>query len=117
MKSKGKIVQLKFRQKNRDIFEAILNGRKKVETRAATEKFRDIKAGDVLILICGKEKNEKKVRAVRVFKSISALLGKYKVYQINPGVKTKVELIKMYHSFPGYREKIKKYGLIALEMQ
>ena len=37
------VVQLQFRAENRDIFEAIRAGVKKVETRAATEKFRDIK--------------------------------------------------------------------------
>ncbi|MBI5913245.1 hypothetical protein HY839_02260 [Candidatus Azambacteria bacterium] len=44
-------IRLKFRAKNRDIFEAIRDGRKKVETRAATEKFRDIKSGDTVTLV------------------------------------------------------------------
>lgn len=56
-----KIIQLKFRAVNRDIFEAIRTGAKKVETRAATEKFRDIRKGDAVALVCGGNRMEKRV--------------------------------------------------------
>ena len=101
---------------NRDIFLAIKNGWKKIETRAASKKFSAIKTGDKLILICGKEKIERKVKRVRVFKTIKTLLKKYKPQEINPKAFSEKDLTKMYCSFPGYKEKIKKYGLIAIEL-
>lgn len=110
------MLKLKFREVNRDIFEAIRSGRKKVETRAATDKYRLIKPGDKVVFICGKDKFEKAVRRAEVFKTISGLLKKYKVKQINPKLKSEKELREMYFSFPNYKEKIKKYGLIALEL-
>ncbi|MEK7151604.1 MAG: ASCH domain-containing protein [Patescibacteria group bacterium] len=114
---KNKIYKLRFRAVNRDIFEAIRDGKKKIETRAATIKYRNIEAGDIVILSCGKDKFSKTVAAVNVFKTISALLKKYKVKEINPGVESEGELRDIYYSFPGYKEKIRDNGLVALELK
>ncbi|MBI4992054.1 MAG: ASCH domain-containing protein [Candidatus Harrisonbacteria bacterium] len=112
-----KKIKLKFREVDRDIFEAVKSGRKTVETRAATERYKNIKVGDTLILICGKNKLEKKIKRVKVFKTITALLKKYKAKQINPNVRSGEELEKMYYTFPDYKEKIRKSGLIAMELK
>ena len=108
--------QLRFRETNSDIFEAVRDGKKKVETRAATPKFTDIKIGDNIELICGKDKFVKSVKKVEIFKTVSELLKKNKVEEINPEIKSEKELEEMYLSFPDYEEKIKKYGLIAFEL-
>jgi len=113
----NKIVQLKFRAVDRNIFEAIKSGEKKVETRAGTEKYRRIKAGDEVIFACRVKKFEKTVKKVELFKTIRALVKKYKPSQINPQCETESELRDMYYSFPDYQEKIKKYGLIAFEIE
>lgn len=109
-------IQLRFRAVNRDIFEAIRSGRKKIETRAATARYRNIKAGDALRFVCGKDSFEKGAKKVQIFKSISLLLRKYQSQDINPFVKSDVELQKMYYSYPNYREKIKQFGIIAIEL-
>lgn len=108
---------LRFRAINRDSFHAIQNGAKKVETRAATVRYRDITAGDVITFVCGREKFERRVKRVMLFKTISAMLKKYNVADIAPDFSTEKELRAKYNSFPGYREKIKKFGLIALELK
>lgn len=110
-----KKVQLRFRAVNKDIFEAILSGAKKIETRAASSKFAHLKAGDTIVLVCGKEKREKTIKKVKVFQTISELVSEYKVSDINPFCQNEQELTDMYYSFPGYKEKIAKYGLIAME--
>ena len=92
----NKIYILRFRAAGKDIFEAIKLGRKKVETRAATEKYRKIGKGDKVCLVCGREKFTKRVVAARVFLTIAALLKKYRPSQINPKIKTttiKINLI------------------------
>ena len=111
------MIQLKFRAVNRDIFEAIRSGAKKVETRAATEKFRDIKNGDVIMLVCEDDAFTKTVKRAEIFGSIGALLEKYAPKDINPVYKTAKELRAMFYSFPNYKEKIRKHGLIALELE
>ena len=88
-----------------------------METRAASVKYRDIKAGDVLVLVCGGERFEKKVKSARIFKSIPAMLKKYKLQSIEPDMKLVKELEHAYYSYRGYREKIKKFGLIGLELK
>ncbi|OIO47548.1 MAG: hypothetical protein AUJ32_02565 [Parcubacteria group bacterium CG1_02_40_82] len=113
----GKNTTLKFRAVNRDIFEAIKNGSKKIETRAATKKFKNIRAGDRIVLVCGKQRFENVVKAVRHFKTIKAMLKKYKIRQVNPWVSTEQELRQVYWNFPNYKEKIKKYGIIAFELK
>ncbi len=107
---------LRFRAVDKDIFTAIKSGNKKIETRAASPKFLNMKAGDNIILVCGKERLEKKIKNVRKFSSVKDLLKIYKAQEINPKTTNLEELEKMYYSFPGYREKIKEYGLIALEL-
>ena len=108
---------LKFNVINMPNFEAIRVGRKTVETRAATKKYQNIKAGDILVLTCGNKKLLKTVKRARVFKTISALFKKYKVGSVNPWLKTIKEAEEMFYSYPGYKEKIEKYGLIAMELK
>lgn len=108
---------LRFRAVNRDTFRAIRMGTKKVETRAATVKYADIKAGDVVAFMCGKEKFERHVKTATKFWTIAAMLRKYKVADVAPDFSTEKKLRAKYNTFPGYREKIKKFGLIALELE
>ena len=107
---------LRFRAVNRDIFDAIRNDKKKVETRAGSPKFFNIEAGDMLVFVCGKDRFEKKVKKARKFKDIKSLLKIYKPQDIHPKTTNLKESEKMYYSFPGYKEKIRKYGLVALEL-
>lgn len=108
---------LRFRAENKDIFNAVVTGKKKIETRAATERYNSISTGDVVVLVCGPKKIEKKVRLAKIYKTIGALLKKYSPRQINPMCATAKETRDMYYSFPGYKEKIKKFGIIALELK
>ncbi len=106
MESKAYV--LRFRAVNYDIFDAIKRGRKRVETRAATKRYRDIKAGDTLVFVCGKDRFEKEVQRVQVFKTVDELVGRYKPVQINPNCRTKEELQRMFMSFSTMRKRSKK---------
>lgn len=108
---------LKFAEINKDIFEAIKIGRKKVETRAGTIKYKDIKAGDVLIMSCWGEKFEKEVKNVFHFVSTHDLLKKYTPEQISPKRHSEKELTEVYYSFPNYKEKIAEFGILAFELK
>lgn len=114
MKNKSQII-LNFRQCDKKIFDAVLDGRKKVETRTASAKFQDLKTNNTVVLKCGQEKVAKKIKTIKYVSGIDELLEHYKVADINPFIKNKKELEEMYFSFPNYREKIEKYGLVAIE--
>lgn len=113
----GKIVVLRFREENRDIFNAIRSGEKTVETRAATVKYRGITAGDAVKFVCGQDAFEKRVKTAMIFKTVADMLKTYTVTQINPMVADAAALEKLYYTFPGYREKLQEFGLIALELE
>ncbi|MAG59917.1 hypothetical protein CMO96_03970 [Candidatus Woesebacteria bacterium] len=113
----SKVHTLRFRAADQEIFSAIKNGKKKVETRASSTRYESITKGDILRFVCGKLEFQKRTSAVKKFGSVKAMLREYKPMEINPNIKTASELKKMYNSFSGYREKIKRYGLLALELK
>jgi len=84
-----------------------------VETRAATKKYQKVEAGDVLVFVCGKERFEKRIKQMRHFRTITAMLRVHKVKDIAPDLTTAKELRATYDGYPGYREKIKKFGVVA----
>lgn len=108
---------LRFRAVNRDIFNAIKTGGKTIETRAATPKYANLKKGDRIVFVCGKSKFTKEIGNAYKFKSINILVKKYRPSAINPNCTTKKELEEMYFSFSNYKEKIKKFGIIALSLK
>lgn len=112
-----RIHTLRFRAVNRDIFDAIRSGEKPVETRAATTKYINIKTGDTLRFVCGKNEFKKSIKRVKIFRTTATLLRSYKPEMIAPKAHSKKEIDAMYFSFPGYREKIKKFGIIAFQMK
>lgn len=109
-------LQLRFRQIDRDKYQAIVDGRKTVETRAATPKYRQLATGDELVAVCGQDNYRTTIKRVRHFGSIAALLDYYGIDAVLPGVRSLAEATAIYHSFPGYKGKIKDHGLLALEL-
>ena len=114
---KSKIHRLRFAAENKKTWDFIVSGKKKVETRAGTVKYLRVQKGDMLLLCCGKNHVEKKVKNVKHFKTISALIKVYRPDSINPGTTTLKEMEAMYFSYPGYKEKIKEFGILAFELE
>jgi ASC-1-like (ASCH) protein len=108
---------LKIRQVDRIVFGAIKNSQKTIETRAATGKYREIKAGDILVFVCGDEKLEKLVERVDIYKSIDEMIKTIDFKSIMPFVNSITEMKKVYFSFPNYKEKIKKFGIVAFKLK
>ncbi|KKW28969.1 MAG: hypothetical protein UY71_C0006G0004 [Parcubacteria group bacterium GW2011_GWB1_52_7] len=108
---------LRFRRANLDTFLAIRDREKKIETRAATKKYRKIKAGDKLVFVCGRDRFKRVVRNVNIFRSVGALLRRYKPSDIDPEVKSEKELRARYNSYPKYREKLRRFGVAAFLLQ
>lgn len=107
---------LRFRAANKDIFAAIRSGNKKIETRAASLSYLAIKKGDTLKFVCGKRSFARRVKKATRFRSVTALLRRYRFSAINPFVRSEKELRAMYTGFPGYKERLKQ-GIIAFELE
>ena len=108
---------LRFRAVDKKNLMEIRDGLKSIETRAATEKYRDIKRGDTLILVCGKQRIERVVGNLKIFKTINALFQSVPFRKIMPSAESEEEARNIYYSYPGYREKIRKYGIIAMTVR
>lgn len=107
---------LRFKTEDRDNFLEIKRGLKTIETRAATPRYRKIQKGDLLIFMCGKERIKRRVKSVSIFKSIAGLTKKFNFKKIMPSLDSSKEMAAVYHGYPNYKNKLKKFGLIALEL-
>lgn len=108
---------LKIREVDKIVFDSIKNKEKTIETRANTEKYQKIKKGDILIFTCGNEKIEKEVKLIKYFKSINQMVKMIDFKKIMPFVNSIEEMKNVYYSFPKYKEKIKKFGLVAFYLK
>ncbi|MBI3259426.1 MAG: hypothetical protein HYZ54_08150 [Ignavibacteriae bacterium] len=117
MENKAKKIILRFRVVDKDNFNEIKNGLKTVETRAASAQYQDIKKGDILAIVCGKQKVTKQVKRTRHFKTIESMLKAVPLKKIMPSVKSIANARKIYYGYQDYKDKIKKFGLVALELK
>lgn len=108
---------LRFRVRDKNNFNEVKSGLKSIETRAASPRYQSIKEGDIVVFVCGDERFTREVAGVRRFKSISAMLKEIDYKKIMPSVGSEEEMIKIYHAYPNYKEKIKEFGLVALELK
>lgn len=108
---------LLIRKEDKDVFNLIKKEIKTIETRAATDKYRKIKTGDNIIFSCDGQKLYKKVKSIKWFKTIENLLGYFPLNKILPQAKSLEEARQIWMNFPKYSEKLKKYGLIAWELE
>ncbi|MGE5540937.1 MAG: hypothetical protein ACM3TU_01485 [Bacillota bacterium] len=107
---------LRFRKVDKNNFEDVRLGKKSIETRAATMKYRSIAEGDTLIFVCGTDRIEKRVAAVHHFSSIDAMLRKLPREAIMPDLDSVADIKRRYASYPGYEEKIREHGILAFEL-
>ena len=108
---------LRFRQTDRGIFDDIHSGKKRVETRAATVKYKNIKPGDVVVFVCGEDKLVKTVTKVYRWKSIDEMVKEIPFKKIMPSISSVEAMKKVYSSYPNYDQKIKEFGLLGWELK
>lgn len=110
-------MKLEFREVNRDLFEAIRDGRKKIETRAGGKGYEKIRPGDAVELACGGDSFSRRIAGIKRFPDIVALLSEYDPKEINPACSSAKEIEEIYSSFPGYKERLEKYGLLVFRLE
>ncbi|HSH31069.1 MAG TPA: hypothetical protein VK963_00155 [Candidatus Saccharimonadales bacterium] len=105
---------LRFRAGDRAVFNAIKDGTKTVETRAATVRYRGAGVGDIFVMVCGMERLEKQIIAVRHFNNVNELLEVIDWKKIAPQADSKETLMADYRRW--YGAKIDQAGLVAFEL-
>jgi len=115
------IKSIEFYNDDITLFLAIKNGFKKTEVRALDSElstkafYNDIKPGDQINFFCGNDSILKRVTSIHKYKSLECLLNTEKLEDIEPGIEVNALRIKLL-GFPGYPDRIKKYGLIAIRL-
>lgn len=113
----SKHLSLSFRAVDRDKFDQIVNGIKTIETRAATVKYQDLSPGDTIRFSCDKQRIGKTISFVRYYSSIEEMLEDLPLDKILPDVTDLDGALKVYYGFPGYEQKIKQSGIVALGLE
>ncbi len=108
---------LVIREADGIVFEAIKNGTKTIETRAATDKYRKVKEGDILIFVCSGERLEKQIIKVEYFQGIDEMVKVIDFKKVMPFVNSVEEMKQVYFSFPNYEEKISQFGLAVFYLK
>jgi ASC-1-like (ASCH) protein len=111
------IHKLPFLEADRKNFELIRRGKKKIETRAGNPEYFQIRKDDSIEFSCGDEKIIKRVKKISHYKNLDDLFAAYKFQEINPEISSYEELKKRYAEFPGYEQRIKKYGVLVFELE
>lgn len=111
------IHKLPFLLKHKRTFELIREGKKKIESRAGSPKYLEINEGDNIEFSCGNEKTIKQVKKILHYNDLDELFAAYEPETINPEISSDKELRKKYLTFPGYNERIKKYGILVFELK
>jgi ASC-1-like (ASCH) protein len=103
----------------------IKDGRKTIEDRplnlARKRHYGQVKPGDLLICVSleTKERLEKKVNWVKIYKSVREMADNEPVEKIIPGVKTADELVAIFEQLKRkwghrYAYKLEHYGIVAM---
>lgn len=103
-------------------FSMIVSGEKIVETRAldetdsAKDYYRAIDSGDAIRFVCGTDSVIKNVVEARYYPTLADYL-EYEDLELALGEgMTAEKATDKLHGYPGYKERIKKYGLVVWEL-
>ncbi len=114
---------LRIRDVDKSIFERIKKGEKTVETRALNDDepekayFGHIMAGDKVIFICDDKMIKKTVKSVRIYKDYNEYLDSEDLENIHGRGATKESARELHFSFPLYKDRLEKYGIVAFDME
>lgn len=107
--SKNRILTLK-----EPYFSQLSSCKKTVEWRSG-KNFEYYKIGDVITFINWNKQISKKIANIIKYSSLEEYIENEWLENILPWIKTKEDAVRIYEWIPGYKEKIKKYGIIAFK--
>lgn len=111
---------LRIRKTDKVIFDRIRKGEKTIETRPmnapeSMKYYGNMKAGDRLVILCDGQRLEKYVKDFRIYKDFEKYLKTEDLENILGKGITKADARRIHYSFG--RERLDKYGIIAIDME
>ena len=104
----------------KEYVEAIRSGAKTYEGRIASDYFRGYTAGKKVEWYCGAGENERILTEIvsrRSFSSFEDMLRDIDFKKFLPKASSFENACRLYHSVPGYTEKVQRDGALALEVR
>ena len=100
-------------------FDAIKSGLKTAEGRPNSSKFKDLHPGDTISFTCvtTNEVIVCTVQVITLYQNFYEMLQAQGVHNMLPGVATIEDGIAVYENFPGYKERVKSDGVIAIALE
>lgn len=95
-------------------FEYIRSGEKQIETRAGSEEYNKMTAGDTIVFACGEDEIIKTIKEIKHFDSVEDLLHSIPYTEIMPWVNSVEEAKKTWMSYPNYPDRISKFGILVI---
>ncbi len=101
-------------------YQNILDGKKIYEARVYDEKRRKIKVGDEYVFFHNDDETKKSIHTIitdiLTFDNFGEAIESVGIENILPGESLE-DGVKLYESFPGYRENAKKYGVVVYKLE
>lgn len=97
-------------------FDLIRSGQKRWEGRLKVGAAVGLSVGCKVTFSCGSSDLEMTVRSVREFRTFEDMLRELGVETLLPGVGSVSQGVAVYHGFPGYAEKERRFGVVAMEL-
>jgi ASC-1-like (ASCH) protein len=98
-------------------FQQIRDGLKTVEGRIAKEKFCALQAGQTLTFCCEDDKLLTRIIEIKKFPTFKHLLEHYGLKTCLPDLNCLEEGVKIYHSFPNYKQQESELGVIGIQIE
>lgn len=100
-------------------FNAMKAGLKTVEARINSLKFKDLHSGDQISFTCNvtHEVILCRVQEIIVYVSFFEMIQEQGLQNMLPDVATIAQGVAIYESFPGYKEKVKNNGVLAIKIK
>ncbi|MDX2346517.1 MAG: hypothetical protein QNK11_06585 [Legionella sp.] len=98
-------------------FQQIRAGLKTVEGRIAKEKFCALREGQVLEFLSENDSLFTRVLELKQFPTFKDMLEHYGLKTCLPDIDCLEEGVKIYHSFPNYKQNESKFGVIGIKIE
>jgi len=114
---------IEFREQDKATFERIKSGSKTIEARAlggpksTKSYYDDIVVSDRINFLCEGRKILKEVSAVRKYQNLEDYLNKEDLENILGKGATKHSAKETLLGFPGYKERLTEFGIVAFEIK
>lgn len=97
--------------------DAIRSGKKTHEGRVATQFFDGYVPGRIITWAAGPNKVTTKIITREKFKSFEDMIDKVGFKNLVPEAVSRDVAVKLYHSIPGYTDKARRFGVLALGVE